>query len=354
MAEPSRTFPLRRLTVGYKAQEFLIKIFGTLLLAVGAVAIIIPFLFMISLALKDATQVRSDPLSFIPRSPITTQVNGENLPLYDVKIDGTTHQMALLKNAPGKKGVFVDPANPAQTYTLLLADQKPLYRIEIHLENFRTALTSQPFGTYFLNTMTITIVGGFGMLLSCTFVAYGFSRFRARWLNVLFLVLLSTVMLPEQVRLIPIYVLFQKIGWINTLLPLIVPAFFANAYDVFMLRQFFMTIPFELDDAAKIDGASSIQTMFYVMLPQARPALIAVAIFHFLYAWNDFYEPLIFLHTQEHWTMAVGLQTFNALYAINTHLIMSASIVMIIPPIVLFFMAQKVFTQGVVFRGFKG
>jgi multiple sugar transport system permease protein len=115
-----------------------------------------------------------------------------------------------------------------------------------------------------------------------------------------------------------------------------------------------MTIPFELDDQAKIDGASSIQTMFYVMLPQARPALIAVAIFHFLYAWNDFYEPLIFLHTQEHWTMAVGLQTFNALYAINTHLIMAASIVMIIPPIVLFFMAQKVFTQGVVFRGFKG
>jgi ABC-type glycerol-3-phosphate transport system permease component len=262
--------------------------------------------------------------------------------------------MALLKNAPGKKGVFVDPANPAQSFTLLLADQKPLYRIEIHLENFRIALTSQPFGTYFLNTMTVTFVGGFGMLLSCTFVAYGFSRFRARWLDVLFLLLLSTVMLPNQVRLIPIYVLFQKIGWINTLLPLIVPAFFANAYDVFMLRQFFKTIPFELDDAAKIDGANSIQTMFYVMLPQARPALIAVAIFHFLYAWNDFYEPLIFLHTQEHWTMAVGLQTFNALYAINTHLIMAASIVMIIPPIVLFFMAQKVFTQGVVFRGFKG
>jgi multiple sugar transport system permease protein len=354
MAQTSRSFTFRRITLGYKVEEFLIKFFATLLLAIGAIAILIPFLFMISLALKDATQIRSDPLSFIPRSSITAQVNGENLPLYDVNIDGTTQQMALLKNAPGKKGVFVNPADPQQTYTLLLADQKPLYRIEIHLENFREALTSQPFGTYFMNTMIITFVGGFGMLLSCTFVAYGFSRFRARWLDALFLLLLSTIMLPSQVRLIPIYVLFQKIGWIDTLLPLIVPAFFANAYDVFMLRQFFKTIPFELDDAAKIDGASSIQTMFYVMLPQARPALIAVAIFHFLYAWNDFYEPLIFLHTQAHWTMAVGLQTFNALYAINTHLIMAASIVMIIPPIVLFFMAQKVFTQGVVFRGFKG
>ncbi len=354
MAATNRSFRSPRFSLGFKAEERLIKFFATLLLAIGAVAILIPFLFMISLALKDATQVRSDPLSFIPRTPITAQVNGESLPLYDVNINGAAQKMALLKNAPGKKGVFVDPANPQQTFTLLLADQKPLYKIEIHPENFKEALTSQPFGTYFLNTMIVTFVGGFGMLLSCTFVAYGFSRFRARWLDVLFLLLLATVMLPSQVRLIPIYVLFQKIGWIDTLLPLIVPAFFANAYDVFMLRQFFKTIPFELDDAAKIDGASSIQTMFYVMLPQARPALIAVAIFHFLYAWNDFYEPLIFLHTQKHWTMAVGLQTFNALYAINTHLIMAASIVMIIPPIVLFFMAQKVFTQGVVFRGFKG
>jgi multiple sugar transport system permease protein len=354
MAETHPTIRLPRLTIGYNAQELLIKIFGTLLLALGAIVILVPFVFMFSIALKDTAQIKSDPLSIIPRTPVMVDVNGENYPLYDVNINGVRQQMALLKNAPGKKGVFADPANLAQTYTLLLADQKPLYRVEIHLENFHVALTTQPFGKYFINTMIITFVGGFGMLLSCTFVAYGFSRFRARGLNILFLVLLSTVMLPEQVRLIPLYVLFQKLGWINTLLPLIVPAFFANAYDVFMLRQFFMTIPFELDDQAKIDGANSIQTMFYVMLPQARPALLAVAIFHFLYAWNDFYEPLIFLHTQDHWTMAVGLQTFNALYSINTHLIMAASIVMIIPPIVLFFMAQKVFTQGVVFRGFKG
>jgi multiple sugar transport system permease protein len=354
MATISSPVRIKEVISGNRVQESLMKAATTLLLTIGAVVILVPFIFMISMALKDAAQIRSDPLSMIPRTPVTIDVNGENLPLYQVNIDGVTSKMALLKNAPGKKGIFVDPANPAQTYTLLLADQKPLYKIEIHLENFPTALTTQPFGTYFINTMIITFVGGFGMLLSCTFVAYGFSRFRARWLNILFLILLSTIMLPEQVRLIPIYVLFQKIGWINTLLPLIVPAFFANAYDVFMLRQFFMTIPFELDDQAKIDGASSIQTMFYVMLPQARPAILAVAIFHFLYAWNDFYEPLIFLHTQDHWTMAVGLQTFNALYTTNTHLIMAASIVMIIPPIILFFMAQKVFTQGVVFRGFKG
>jgi multiple sugar transport system permease protein len=194
----------------------------------------------------------------------------------------------------------------------------------------------------------------FGMLLSSSLVAYGFSRFRAPGLNVLFLILLSTIMLPRQVTLIPLYVFFQKIGWIDTLLPLIVPNFFANAYDVFLLRQFFMTVPLELDDAAKIDGANPFQTYLYIMLPQARPALVAVSIFHFLWAWNDFYEPLIFLHSRENWTVAVGLQTFNAIYSVNTHLIMAASVVMVLPPIILFFFAQKIFTQGVVITGVKG
>jgi ABC-type glycerol-3-phosphate transport system permease component len=173
-------------------------------------------------------------------------------------------------------------------------------------------------------------------------------------MNILFLVLLSTIMLPSQVRLIPMYIIYQKLGWVNTLLPLIVPLFFANAYDVFLLRQFFMTIPLELDDAAKIDGANPLQTLLYIILPQSRPALVAVAIFHFLYAWNDFYEPLIFLHSRENWTLAVGLQTFDALYTINTHLIMAISVLMIIPCILLFFFAQKIFTQGVVFSGIKG
>jgi len=205
-----------------------------------------------------------------------------------------------------------------------------------------------------VNTLLVTFLGMAGMLFSCSLVAYGFSRFRAPWLNVLFILLLSTIMLPSQVRLLPTYVLFNKLGWVDTLLPLIIPQFFANAYDVFLLRQFFMTIPLELDDAAKIDGASPLQVLMFIILPQGRPALIAVAIFHFLYAWNDFYEPLIYLHSPEHWTLAVGLQTFNALYAVNTNYIMAASAVMILPPIILYFLAQRIFTQGVVFTGIKG
>jgi len=344
----------QKLAYGIKGQELLIKSVTTFILALGAVLILTPFVFMISTSLKDQSQLRSDPLSIIPRRPTTVEVNGKKEPLYKVKLDGEFKQMALIKKIPGKKGQFVDPADPGQIYELLIADQKPIYHVEIHSENFKKALTSVPFDRYFINTMLVVTLSMLGMLTSCTLVAYGFSRFRAPGLNILFLVMIATIMLPSQVRLIPVYVMFQKLGWVDTLLPLIIPAFFANPYDVFLLRQFFMTIPLELDDAAKIDGANPLQTLMYVVLPQARPAIVAVAIFHFLFAWNDFYEPLIFLHSRENWTLAVGLQTFDALYSVNTHLIMAASLVMIIPPILIFFFSQRIFTQGVVFTGIKG
>jgi multiple sugar transport system permease protein len=343
-----------RLRPGIEAQQLLIKSLTTLVLAAGAVIIMIPLAFMISTSLKDRNQLRASPPPLIPWETTTVEVNGKDEPLYEATIEGQTREMALIKNRPEGKGLFVDPADPERTYELVIAEQKALRHLELHFENYREALTSVPFDRYLINTLIVTFVGMFGMLLSSSFVAYGFSRFRAPWLNVLFLVLLSTIMLPSQVTLLPVYVFFQKLGWIDTLLPLIVPQFFANAYDVFLLRQFFMTIPLELDDAAKIDGASPLQALFYVILPQARPALLAVAIFHFLWSWNNFYEPLIFLHSRQNWTVAVGLQTFNALYSVNTHLIMAASVAMVVPPIVLFFLSQRVFTQGVVMTGIKG
>lgn len=337
-----------------KGHEFLFKGITTLVLAAGAAVIMIPLAFMISTSLKDPAQIRSDNNTLIPRKPETVEIDGERYNLYQVTIDGQIKQMAMIRKAPGGMAFFADPANPGELVELKLNEQTALYRLEIHWENYPEAINAMPFWRYLSNTLIVTFVGMFGMLFSSSLVAYGFSRFRARWLNVLFLVLLSTIMLPSQVRLIPLYIFFQKLGWVNTLLPLIVPQFFANAYDVFLLRQFFMTIPLELDDAAKIDGANPLQVLLYIILPQARPALVSVSIFHFLYAWNDFYEPLIFLHTRENWTLAVGLQTFDALYTINTHLIMAVSVLMIVPPILLFFFSQRIFTQGVVFSGIKG
>ena len=337
-----------------RGNEFLSKGITTLILASGSILILIPFLYMITTSLKDPAQIRSDSMSMIPRKPKTAEVLGKDEPLYQVTLDGQIQELALIRKMPEGMGQFVDPAHPDIIQELRIADQEQLYRLDIHWENYPEAITAMPFWRYLGNTLIVTFVGMFGMLFSCSLVAYGFSRFRARWLNLLFLLLLSTIMLPSQVRLIPVYILFNKLGWVNSLLPLIIPQFFANAYDVFLLRQFFMTIPLELDDAAKIDGANPLQILMYIILPQARPALVSVGIFHFLYAWNDFYEPLIFLHTRENWTLAVGLQTFDAIYTINTHLIMAVSVLMIVPPILLFFFSQKIFTQGVVFSGIKG
>ncbi|MCJ7700211.1 MAG: carbohydrate ABC transporter permease, partial [Anaerolineales bacterium] len=341
----------QRYLTGIRAREFISKAFTTIILSIGGIVILIPLMFMVSTSLKSRNQLRASPPPIIPWETTMQEVNGKEEPLYDVDLDGESVQLALIKNQPGGMGVFVDPTNPEMTYELLIADQKALRHVEMHWENYPEAFTQVPFDRYLVNTLIVTFLGMFGMLISSSLVAYGFSRFRAPGINVLFLILLSTIMLPRQVTLIPVYVFFQKIGWIDTLLPLIVPQFFANAYDVFLLRQFFMTVPLELDDAAKIDGANPIQTFTHVMLPQARPALVAVGIFHFLWSWNDFYEPLIFLHSRENWTVAVGLQTFNALYSVNTHLIMAASVVMVLPPIILFFLAQQIFTQGIVITG---
>lgn len=339
---------------GMRGQSLLLKSITTLILAAGAGVIMIPFLYLLSTSVKDRDQLRQSPPRLVPMATTTVEINGQAEPLYQVTVDGQVREMALIKNRPEGKGLFVDPSAPDQTYELVIADQTQLRHLEIHWENYPEALKQMKFSKLLVNTLLVTFLGMAGMLFSCSLVAYGFSRFRAPWLNVLFILLLSTIMLPSQVRLLPTYVLFNKLGWVDTLLPLIVPQFFANAYDVFLLRQFFMTIPLDLDDAAKIDGASPLQILMYIILPQARPALIAVAIFHFLYAWNDFYEPLIYLHSPEHWTLAVGLQTFNALYAVNTNYIMAASVVMILPPIILYFLAQRIFTQGVVFTGIKG
>ena len=352
--QPTHSSSRRRWGASSNGDSLIMKAITTLVLAAGAGVIMIPFLYLLSTSLKSRDQLRQSPPTLIPVAATTANINGQDEPLYQVTLDGQIREMALIKNRPEGKGLFVDPADPNQTYELVIAQQTQLKHIEFHFDNYSKALQQMKFSKLLVNTLLVTFLGMAGMLFSCSLVAYGFSRFRAPWLNVLFLLLLSTIMLPSQVRLLPTYVLFTKLGWVDSLLPLIIPQFFANAYDVFLLRQFFMTIPLELDDAAKIDGASPLQTLAYIILPQARPALVSVAIFHFLYAWNDFYEPLIYLHSPEHWTLAVGLQTFNALYAVNTNYIMAASVVMILPPILLYFFAQRIFTQGVVFSGIKG
>ena len=211
------------------------------------------------------------------------------------------------------------------------------------------------FITYLSNTLLTAILGVTGTVLSSALVAYGLSRVQWKGREALFNITLSTMMIPFPVLMIPLYSVFRALGWIGTLMPLWVPAFFGGAFNIFLLRQFFMTIPNELSEAARIDGCSEIAIFFRVILPLARPALSVVALFHFLFVWNDFLGPLIFLTKPETYTMGLGLQQYQSQNGGSEHqLLMGASALLVLPIIVLFFFAQKTFIQGISTTGMGG
>lgn len=220
--------------------------------------------------------------------------------------------------------------------------------------NYPEALTYVPFGRYVLNTLFIAVMVILGHVLSCTVVAYGFARYRAPGKNTLFLVLLATMMLPYPVIMVPVYILFSKLGWVNTFLPLIVPAFFGSPFYIFLLRQFFLTLPLELEDAARIDGAGALQIIWHIILPVSRPAMATVAIFSFQAAWNDFLPPLIYLHEQTKYTVSLGLSFFRSTYDVRWGYLMAAALVTMLPMVIVFFLAQRVFIQGITLTGLKG
>ncbi len=267
-----------------------IAIYGLIL--VGSAIFVFPFLFMLSTSLKTLSQIYVWPIEMIP-NPLTF-------------------------------------ANYIEGWTLL------------------------PTATFYLNTIFVTAVNIVGTLLSSTLVAYGFARLRFPGRNVLFVVLLATMMLPGQVTMIPLYVGFSKLGWVGTFKPLTVPSFFANPFNVFLLRQFLMTIPHELDDAAKIDGCGYIRTLVSIVLPLMLPAIGVVAIFTFTYTWNDFMGPLIYLRKIEQYTIAIGLRYFQQVTDRHMGRLMAMAIVALVPQVVVFFFAQKQMVQGVTLTGIKG
>jgi ABC-type glycerol-3-phosphate transport system permease component len=224
----------------------------------------------------------------------------------------------------------------------------------IQWSNYVEALTYVPFGRFAINTFVIAALTIVGHVLSCTVVAYGFARLRAPGKEALFVVLLATMMLPYPVTMIPIYVGFKAVGWINTFLPLIVPAFFGNPFYIFLLRQFFLTIPPDLEEAARIDGANTLQTIWHVILPVVRPAIATVAIFTFQEAWRDFLPPLIYLHDQSKYTVSLGLSFFRSNYDIRWNYLMAASLVTMLPVVIVFFLAQRSFIEGITLTGIKG
>jgi ABC-type glycerol-3-phosphate transport system permease component len=213
----------------------------------------------------------------------------------------------------------------------------------------------ETFNTYLKNTLIITFFNTLGAIVSSSFVAFGFARLRFKGRDFLFILLLGTMMIPVQVTMIPQFILFRSLGWIDTFLPLIVPNFFAiSAFNVFLLRQFFMTLPPELDEAALIDGCSYFDIYWRIIMPLSWPVVATIAVFSFVYNWNDFLNPLIYLNSSQNFTLALGLQTFTTVYGSSYHLMMAASMLMLLPIIVVFFIGQKYFIEGIATTGLKG
>lgn len=225
----------------------------------------------------------------------------------------------------------------------------------LYLKNYPQVLETIPFTKYLKNSIVVTSLATLGELLSCSLVAYSFARLRFPGRTILFLILLGTMMIPYPVTMVPTFILFNRLRWVNTLLPLVVPSFFAPAFNTFLLRQFFLTINPELDEAAKVDGAGEFRIYWQIIMPLAKPALATVAIFSFMWYWNDFLNPLIYLSDSDNFTLALGinfLRSFRGGGDLSVQ--MAASVMFVTPCILLYFIAQRYIVQGIVATGIKG
>jgi multiple sugar transport system permease protein len=330
------------------------------LMLVGTVtlfAVMLGTVYLMPLGYAAAVSLRSPSVEqgqpIWPSDAAQFTYNGATYDVFNVPIDGTVRQLALYK--PGREqSTFIDPHDPSQTieWQGRWRTLDRVWNFSPHWGNFAEAWKTTNFGRLFFNTIAIAVIGTIGAVTSAVIVAYGFSRFRIPGKPILFAILVGTIILPQQVTIVPTYAMFTKIGWVGTWLPLLVPHFFGNAYNVFLLRQFFMGIPRDLDEAAMIDGASPLRILWSVIVPQSWPAIIAVCLFHFFFAWNDFLTPLVYLIGHEElWPISVGMSYFTGQFTTLPHLIQATAMMALALPVILFFLAQRFFVQGVVVTG---
>jgi multiple sugar transport system permease protein len=348
---------IRRPNFRKLSQSFALTFVATALLA----GFLSPLMRSASLSVKDTQQINTLGSPIYPSDPEKFVYKGRSLDVYQVPIDGTTRNLALVQGGRASSQ-FVDPANPDAGIIVWQGSYRalsPAWVSAAHPENYSNAWNLINFPRLLFNTVLIALIGMVGTLLSCTVVAYGFARFRFPGRNVMFLLLISTIFLPATVTIVPTYTTWLWLGALKPDIgylawaPLLVPTFFANAYDVFLMRQYFLTIPREMDEAAAMDGAGPVRTLVSVILPQAWPVVIAVGIFHFIYSWNDFFGPLIYLGSKpELQPLALGLQQFNAIRAVREPgLIQASTIIPRLIPVAIFVIFQRVFTRGIVITG---
>lgn len=292
-ARPRASAPATGSVAAFWRKDGLWRVFIWVILVIGAIAMSLPFVWLVSSSLKPELQIFQVPPQWIPNPP--------------------------------------------------------------RFQNYVDALTYKPFNLYLMNTMIIVTLNMIAIIGAASLCAYGFARIKFPGRDIWFALVLSTMMVPYFVLMIPQFVIFSRLGWNDTFLPLTVPFFFGGgAFNIFLLRQFFRTLPNELSDAARIDGCSELGIYWRIIMPLAKPALATVAIFTFLAGWNDFIGPLLYLTSPENFTVAIGLATFRSVMRTRWDLLMAASTAMIAPVVLLFFFAQRYFIQGIAMSGIKG
>jgi len=343
-----------RSPVGRSYRRFLGKASVTMFALLIVSAYLMPLLYMATTAFQQPGQSATPGAPIYPAEPKTALYEGKPYPIYAVPIDGQVRQLMLVQKGR-ESSVFVDPDDPAATRIEWQGRWRTLeqaWTFSPMIENFTTVWEQLNFPRLLLNTIGIATLSTIGAVVSSTLVAYGFARFRFPFRNSLFAILIATIILPFQVTLLPTYVIFSNLHWTGTWLPLIVPHCFANAYNVFLLRQYFMSIPRELDEAAMIDGAGPFRILRSVIVPQSVAAITAVSLFHFFFAWNDFFVPLLYLSSKpELQPLSIAIQQYNASFATQPTLIQATALLTMAVPIFVFLLAQRSFMRGVVVTG---
>ncbi len=349
----SHLFDFLRRTQGHKKLAFT-DIISYLYLGMGVFLMFGPIIWLVLSSFKSSAEISKFPPRFLPYRQETVVVEGyeEPLPLYIVTFeDGSTQTLAQVRRV-GLEAQLIDPANPNELIKVNINQRQPVESVYFGLENYIEGVESFDFGRYLWNSVVVTAVATLLTLLVNSMAAFALSKYRFRGRQTIFLVMISTLMVPLSVVLVPVFLVITNVGWNNNLLGIIIPAA-ATPTGVFLLRQYMLTIPDELIDAARIDGASEWRIYSQVILPLAKPALAVLTIFSVMWRWNDFLWPLIVLSRSEYFTLQVGLASFQGELNVQWNLILAMTVLTLLPITLVFGVLQRHITTGIATTGMK-
>lgn len=339
---------------GKKGRYHFTDILTYLYLVFGTLIMFGPIVWLVLSSFKTSGEINTFPPRLLPYKQDTVVVEGYDKPLdiYRTTLeDGSVRELAQIRRI-GLESQLIDPANPDEVFKVRIENREPVEQVSFNLDNFREGIQSFDFARYLGNSIIVTVLATILTLIINSMAAFALSKYKFRGRDAIFMVMISTLMVPISVVLVPVFLVITSVGWNNTLTGIIVPGA-ATPTGVFLLRQYMLTIPDELLDSARIDGASEWRIYMQIILPLARPALAVLGIFSVMWRWNDFLWPFVVLSESENFTLQVGLQTFQSELTVQWHLILAMTVLTLLPITLVFAVLQKYITTGIATTGLK-